>query len=571
MVTDIIGTLNTGGSGLNISQLAEDLTNAEYSVKKSIVQKRSDSAELSMTAIDRIKSQLTSLQGSVENATTSSATTISSDSAAIVLTAEQSDKLVAGTTTIEVEQMAQPQVLAFGGFTGQNEVLRAGTLTIEFGAWDDGEPSAFTADTSKTSQTITIAEGTTLSDLAEQMTEIDGMAASVIDVGDGTFSLGVLADYGRQNAIRITATDAPGETVETTTFDLLGNPTTTTTTTEPTGTSLAAFDMTDQVEDVQAQAAANAKFTVNGISITRASNEVEDVIPGVSFNIAGYTGVPATVTVAVNTDAAKSAMQDLVDAFNSSIRLIKELGSRGFDGSEKGDLAGDPSISTLKRQMESLISNGIEGYGDRPLYLADVGVRTERDGTLSLDQDALEKAMEETPEIFEAIMRDGVKSNTAGMTVSGLPSSSATAGRYTVVRDPLTGDASINGVGMSAGDTENGVTTYTMNFGPLKGLTITMEAAMETATFDFGRSFTSTASSQIEDWLSNNGTLARREDVFSDQIADAALELENLDADAEARRSYYLTRFTQMEMVVTQLNSTGDYLTSLVDAWNAQD
>ena len=52
MVTDIISTLNTGGSGLNITQLAEDLTNAEYSVKKSIVQDRSDSAELSMTAID---------------------------------------------------------------------------------------------------------------------------------------------------------------------------------------------------------------------------------------------------------------------------------------------------------------------------------------------------------------------------------------------------------------------------------------------------------------------------------------------------------------------------------------
>jgi flagellar hook-associated protein 2 len=98
-----------------------------------------------------------------------------------------------------------------------------------------------------------------------------------------------------------------------------------------------------------------------------------------------------------------------------------------------------------------------------------------------------------------------------------------------------------------------------------------MEAAIETATFDFGRSFTSAAGKQIEDWLSNNGTLARREDVFADQITDASIELEDLDSDADARKSYYLTRFTQMEMIVTQLNSTGDYLTSLVDAWNAQD
>lgn len=551
MVTDIISTLNTGGSGLNITQLAEDLTNAEYSVKKSIVQDRSDSAELSMTAIDRLKSQFTALQGSVENAASASATAISSDSAAIVLTAEQADQLRPGTTTIEVEQMAQPQVLAFGGFTGLTEELKAGTLTIEFGAWDDATPSAFTADAARTAETINITEGMTLSDLVEQLTALEGTAAQVIDIGDGTFSLGVLADYGLNNAIRITAVDDAAAT---------------------TGTSLAALDMTDQVEDVQMQAASNAKFTVNGIAITRASNEVDDVIPGVSFNIAGYTGVPATVTVAVDTESAKSAMQNLVDAFNTSIRLVDELGSRGFNGSEKGDLAGDPAISTLQRQMESLIANGIEGFGDRPLYLADIGVRTERDGSLSLDMNVLEKAMEDNPEIFEAIMRDGVKSKTAGVTVSGDPSASAAAGRYTVTRDPITGEASIDGINMSnKGTDDDGMTTYVMNIGPLKGLTITMEAAIETATFDFGRSFTSAAGKQIEDWLSNNGTLARREDVFADQITDASIELEDLDSDADARKSYYLTRFTQMEMIVTQLNSTGDYLTSLVDAWNAQD
>lgn len=551
MVTDIISTLNTGGSGLNITQLAEDLTNAEYSVKKSIVQGRSDSAELSMTAIDRLKSQFTALQGSVENAASASATQISSDSAAIVLTAEQSDKLRTGTTTISVEQMAQPQVLAFGGFTGLTEELKAGTLTIEFGSWDDSEPSVFTADAARTAETLNITEGMTLSDLADQLTALEGTAAQVIDIGDGTFSLGVLADYGLNNAIRITAVDDAAAT---------------------TGTSLAALDMTDQVEDVQMQAASNAKFTVNGIAITRASNEVDDVIPGVSFNIAGYTGVPATVTVAVNTDAAKEAMQNLVDAFNTSIKLVDELGSRGFNGSEKGDLAGDPAISTLQRQMESLIANGIEGFGDRPLYLADIGVRTERNGTLSLDMNVLEKAMEENPAIFEAIMRDGIKSNTAGVAVSGDPSATATAGRYTITRDPVTGEASIDGITMSnKGTDDDGITTFVMNVGPLKGLTITMEAAIETATFDFGRSFTSTAGKQIEDWLSNNGTLARREDVFADQISDAAIELEDLDSDADARKSYYLTRFTQMEMIVTQLNSTGDYLTSLVDAWNAQD
>ncbi|NVO22092.1 flagellar filament capping protein FliD [Donghicola mangrovi] len=547
MTTDILSSLNTNGSGLNITQLATDLSGAEYSPKKSIVQSRSDKAELSLTGLDRLRSQFENLKTAVGNAGTSSATTISSDSAAIVLTGEQSDKLITGTTTIEVEQMATPQVLAFGGFTGLTEELRAGTLQIEFGTWDDSVPSVFTADATRSIESLNVTEGMTLSDLADQLTALDGMAAQVIDIGDGTFSLGLLADYGLKNAIRITATDDPAAT---------------------TGASLSALDMTDQVEDVQMQAASNAKLKVNGISIIRQSNEVDDIIPGVSFNIAGYTSVPATVQIEVNSDAAKSAMQDLVDAFNTSINLIDELGSRGFDGSAKGALAGDTSISSLKREMQSMLSQGLTGFKDRPVFLADIGVRTERDGSLTLDQDVLEKAMTDMPEVFEAIMRDGLNTNTPGVTVSGTPATTATPGRYTVTRDPITGEASIGGITMSNRGTEDGVTTYAMLTGPLKGITIAMESTVETATIDFGRSFVSNMTTQIDDWLSNNGTLARREDVFANIVSDAALELEDLNTEADARKSFYLERFTQMEIIVSKLNSTGEYLTNLIDAWN---
>ena len=62
--------------------------------------------------------------------------------------------------------------------------------------------------------------------------------------------------------------------------------------------------------------------------------------------------------------------------------------------------------------------------------------------------------------------------------------------------------------------------------------------------------------------------MSRRENSIGNSISDDNVMLESIDTAAEAKEAYYLTRFTQMEMVVTTLNNTGDYLESLIDAWN---
>lgn len=547
MAVDVISSLNTNGSGLNITQLAKDLTQAETSAKRSIVTDRIDKAEVSLSALGRLRTQFESLDSAVGAAASASATSITSDNSAIVLTAEDTENLVMGDTTIAVEQMAQPQVLAFGGFSGETDTLAGGTLVIDFGSWDDAEPSAFTADATKTQQTITIAEGSTLAELAEQITALDGVAASIIDVGDGTFSLGVLTDYGAKNAVRFTATqDDPAST----------------------NTAIDVLDMTDQVEDVQMQAAMNAQLKVNGITITRPSNDIDDVIPGVSFTVAGYSDYMATVSVEINTTAAEEAMRGLVDAFNTTLKMLDTMTDRGYAGSAAGDLAGDSAINGLRREFERSLNQGISGYGDRTYYLSDLGVRTERDGTLTLDTNALEDAMTNSPQIFEAILRDGLSSPTAGVELSGTPGSTAIAGRYSLTRDTVTGTAFVNGIELVNEGTEDGITTYTATSGNLRGVSFKLEDGVENAIIDFGRSFISNFQDSMDKWLSSSGAISRRENSLGDSISDDSTMLDSIDTAAEAKEAYYLTKFTQMEMVVTTLNNTGDYLESLIDAWN---
>jgi flagellar hook-associated protein 2 len=65
--------------------------------------------------------------------------------------------------------------------------------------------------------------------------------------------------------------------------------------------------------------------------------------------------------------------------------------------------------------------------------------------------------------------------------------------------------------------------------------------------------------------------LAQREDSLRDTIAEETSALDALDTRSEDLRARYLSRFTEMERVITQLNSTGDYLTNLIDAWNSDN
>ena len=46
-------------------------------------------------------------------------------------------------------------------------------------------------------------------------------------------------------------------------------------------------------------------------------------------------------------------------------------------------------------------------------------------------------------------------------------------------------------------------------------------------------------------------------------------DLENIETKAAALTERYNIRFGRMEAVITSLNKTGEYMQSLMDAWNA--
>lgn len=146
--------------------------------------------------------------------------------------------------------------------------------------------------------------------------------------------------------------------------------------------------------------AKNALFSVNGIDLERRSNVVTDAVDGLTFTLkAGDETKTTTFTVGTNRDGLKSAMGDLVAKFNALQKAYKDNSGAG------GALAGDASLRTILGQVRSFLTGQPSGLDSGAPYRsgAELGLKTERDGTLGFDSTAFLAAVDKDPGAVEAV------------------------------------------------------------------------------------------------------------------------------------------------------------------------
>jgi flagellar hook-associated protein 2 len=150
------------------------------------------------------------------------------------------------------------------------------------------------------------------------------------------------------------------------------------------------------------QTAQDAAFSVNGLALTSASNEVTGVIDGVTLSLAKAppagsapgTTVDAEVVVERDAQAIRAGADAFVKAYNDAQKLIADL-SR-YDPATK--TAAVLNSETLLRQMQSGL-RGIIGSamtpasGTDPTRLSEVGIEIQRDGTLALNATKFDAAL----------------------------------------------------------------------------------------------------------------------------------------------------------------------------------
>ncbi len=147
---------------------------------------------------------------------------------------------------------------------------------------------------------------------------------------------------------------------------------------------------------------ANAEFKLNGVTVSRARNLVNDVVTGVSFTIAGTTTGSESVTLTLASDRGQlastlrnvtSALNDLRDFLDSQI------------GESAGLLTGSTVISQTSDLLRRFTASG--GFGE-VRGLASLGMVADNRGRFSFDESALSSLNPAAlADAFQTVSRQG--------------------------------------------------------------------------------------------------------------------------------------------------------------------
>ena len=379
MVT-IANTLGAG-SGVDTKALIDALVAAERKPRDDALTVRGDRVAARISGLAQAGSAVDALVSAMASRTRNGALgplPATSDSSIITAHATAGATRSLQPTSIEVRALAAGQSLVSPALAGKAATVGQGTLTLTLGTLTPDGQGGFGFAGGGAGIDIAIGPGDdSLAGLAAAINKAaTGIRASIVDDGQGS-RLVLKGPTGAKSGFIVTAAGDPG-------LDrFLYNP--------------ASAAMTSAGD------ARDAALTVDGVAVTRPANTITDLVAGVSLDLA--KAAPGTVvTLAASRDTAglAQAVGDLVDAVNALHGLTATLTRTAGDDGVAGALAGNSVLRQASRQLASLTGSG---------GLAALGVKTARDGSLSVDTARLSAALASDP--------DGVEALLAGLTANG--------------------------------------------------------------------------------------------------------------------------------------------------------
>lgn len=152
----------------------------------------------------------------------------------------------------------------------------------------------------------------------------------------------------------------------------------------------------DEILDTaQLQSAQDAVFKIEGLTIARSSNKIDDVIEGVTFTLQGEG--ETVIDIKRDEAAVLDAVRKFVEQYNSTMSFIQ---SRSSDG---GVLQGDTLLMRIAFQLRSDITARVGGAGLAYNQLAAVGISIDRHGTMTLNEAKLREALADDPEAVQKL------------------------------------------------------------------------------------------------------------------------------------------------------------------------
>lgn len=521
--SSIASTLGIG-SGIDTAKLVEDLANASKAPRLAVIESReqANTAKISMlgtlsSTIDNFASSLSSL---VAGGTLFTQPT-TSNASIVKATALAGSRIGGLASQITVDRLATAQTLSSVNLASNTEAVGEGSLTL---------------DTAVGSFTVTIdSSNNTLAGLARAINAANaGVTATTVKDSAGS-RLVIKGVTGEANDYTLTLASG-----------------------DPAQLGRFAYDPNVAGGMTQAQAAQDAQLTIDGVAMTRSTNSFSDVIEGVKIDLVGaQPGTIVSIGTSRPTDAIKTAVQDFVAAYNEVKALLNEATAR-----ETGPLRNDPGIREMQLQLARLTSTKL-AEGDGPTTLAELGVRTNRDGTLTLDTGRLSTLLETDPDAVEAMFNPAQRANSDLISIIS-PMGRVPAGTYTlenIVANPPSGmiggkQAIVSDIYLVGAADSAAPGLVIEPFGDVASTTITVDLGLNGAM------------KAIRDMLrASGGPLGVSDKRLKSEQADIAGDREKMDARDTAYRAQLEKQFMAMQSRLSAYSSTQSFLEQQVKIW----
>ena len=357
MVTSIANSLGFG-SGIDIPKLVGDLASASRDPKVARISTLTQQNQARISAVAQAQSDLVgfadSLEQMIADGSLRSTPTVS-DESVLAATARAGLSADSFSATIVIDSLARAQTAYSGIVADKSAAIGTGTMTLSVGG---------------TTKTITIdATNNSLEGLA---TAINGSGAGV--------TASIVADTGGSRIV------LKGPTGEANAFTLTAD--------AGADPALAAFGYGTGGGMTLGQSATNANFTIDGIAYSRASNSIDDIIPGMSLTLKkAAPGQPVDIGASRPLDMIRQTVGDFVSVYN---QLKKSLTTAASLSGTTG------SLRTLERDLSDMV-NKVLTSGSDIARLSDIGISSAKDGTLTVDTTKLEKALTADAGAVEAL------------------------------------------------------------------------------------------------------------------------------------------------------------------------
>lgn len=350
MATDYLTALGAG-AGLDTKAIVDSLVEAQRAPQQAAIDRNMQKTETRISAYGVVKSSVSALKTAfdqlkdVSDLKSFSLTT----SANAGFTASGSSAASAANHEITIHNLAERDIWASNNFAAATTSLNSGA-SFSVDITTGGSTTSVTVDTATPQGVVDAINSAGL-----------GLEANLVNTGADSdpYTITVRGAEGADNAFTV------------------------------------ASGSMDLSFGTQLSTAEDASLTVNGITVARESNSINDVIDGVTLSLQSETTTGQSLSVTTDTDAAKAAIENLVSVYNDVFAVFKSL--RNNEGSTDDELVGSLSSDSPFRGILNQVRGMVTGLSSTPSGDVDsfsaLGVSITREGSLEIDSARLDERL----------------------------------------------------------------------------------------------------------------------------------------------------------------------------------